>query len=133
MASGECSVIVADTPTVLTGKVLFMPGRVVAPMSVGSEVKDSESMRILETAVTSGRLELVEPPPKAFSKARDIAKGLRLLHVLSKTDLEVLALAIDFMEKGCRVAVATDDYALQRAAARVGLSIVKLRYRGITE
>ena len=46
---------------------------------------------------------------KAFNEAKKTGDFI----VLSKADLSLIALAIEFKEKGCKPIVLTDDFALQ--------------------
>jgi len=95
---------------------------------VAGEVRDSESRRVLEMMVATGKLEVVEVSP---GEARRVLRRLpaRLARKLSLPDASLLHLALSL--EGCgRVVVATDDYALQEAASLLGLGVVRVRYRG---
>ncbi len=126
----SCVAFVADTGAFITGKVLALPPPIYTTPSVIDEVKDERSREILETAVSSGKVSVEEPDEAYIEEARSSAKVGGVLGRLSRADLEVLALALKLSGEGCRVYVVTDDYALQRAASKAGLEVVRLRYRG---
>lgn len=130
--TGEsCRVMIADTGALLTGKVLSTPLRTYTTPSVVDEVKDEESRRVVDIALSTGRLEVLEPSQEALEEARKTARIAGVLGRLSRTDLEVLALALTLKHGDCEVLVATDDYALQKAVITAGFKVVRLRYPGV--
>ena len=130
--TGEaCRVVVADTGALLTGKILSIPHRSYTTPSVVEEVRDAESRRVVEMALSTGRLEVLEPVREALEEARKAARRAGVLGRLSGTDLEVLALALTLKNESCEVLVATDDDALQRAVIAAGFRVVRLRYPGV--
>ncbi|BAN90179.1 NOB1 family endonuclease [Aeropyrum camini] len=122
--------IVLDTGAFIAGKAAALPGRLATPPRVLEEVRDRGSRALLELLQSTGRLEVLPPSPRAVERAREEARRAGVLGRLSGADIEVLALALDLAWRGCRVSLATDDYTLQRLAARLGLGVVRLRYRG---
>ncbi len=120
--------LVMDTGAIMAGLPLRIPGRHATTPSVVGEVRDRDSRRMLEECLAYGRLEVLEPSPATVEEAARIARRAGVLGKLSKTDLEVLALALEL-----RAPVATDDYALQLAASEAGVGFVRIRYRGIRE
>lgn len=127
-------IVVDDTGAILAGLPLSLPAQHYTTPQVVEEVRDRDSKAVLETALESGRLEVLEPPNQALSEARRVAVRAGVSGRLSPTDLSVLALALHLTrECGCEVLVATDDYALQLAAKRSGLGVVRIRYPGVRE
>ncbi|MCS7106800.1 MAG: hypothetical protein NZ902_01660 [Acidilobaceae archaeon] len=130
----ECShtgeVVIADTGPVLSG----LPLRVscyVTPQVI-EEVKDAESKDLVERALASGKLLVVEPPPAFISMAKEAARRVGVERELSPADISVIALALKLSER-CRVKVATDDKRLQLALVRAGFEVMGIRYRKIRE
>ncbi len=95
------------------------------------EVRDSESRARLETALSIGRVRVVAPPPEAVRRAIEASEALGEHGSLSRTDIEVAALALHLRGEGLEVVVVTDDYALQNLVAQLGLAFMPLRTRGI--
>lgn len=118
--------LVMDTGAIMAGLPLSVPGTHATTPSVVGEVRDRESRRILEDSLAYGRLEVLEPGPEALEEALRAARRAGVHGRLSRTDLEVLALAIEL-----GAPVATDDYALQLACEEAGVGFVRVRYRGI--
>ena len=98
--------------------------------NVVSEVKDRESREALEIAIDIGRIQVIEPDRKYVERAIVISRSVGEHISLSKTDLSVLALALQYSIKGS-VIVITDDYALQNTLLQAGISFKPLRTIGI--
>jgi UPF0271 protein len=74
----------------------------------------------------------VEDPKHSFvSKAVEVARRHGVLERLSKTDLDVLALALQLSSQGYDVVVLTDDYVLQRILIELGLGFRPVKTRGV--
>jgi len=123
-------VIVLDTGALLTWTALAMEARLATTPGVLGEVRDERSRLGLELLASSGKLEVVEPGEGYRAEARRAAGRAGVAGRLSSVDLEVLAAALMLASTGSRVAVATDDGALARAAAAAGLQVYRIRYRG---
>ncbi|HID80585.1 MAG TPA: NOB1 family endonuclease [Ignisphaera sp.] len=125
-------VLVLDTAAFLAGLQLHIYGhRLVTVPRVIEEVKDEASVRGLEMALTVNRVEVVEPKKEYREQARSIAKDVGSLTKLSETDLDVLALALQLRDVGCRVVVVTDDYSLQNTVALIGIEFQPVKSTGI--
>jgi len=107
-----CPRIVADSSVFILGKRL--DGEIITVPSVEAELKDLRSRSLLQISGAS----IHSPTCEAICRARAAAKETGDLQVLSTTDLEVLAKAIE-----CEAAIATDDYAVQNVAMHLGLKI----------
>jgi endoribonuclease Nob1 len=83
------------------------------------------------TAIESGRLKISEPSQEFLNKAKASATALGDSLVLSKTDIEILALALQLKAEGSNPQIVTDDYAIQNVAAQLGLGFVSLATFGI--
>jgi len=64
----------------------------------------------------------------ARSKVKQAAKGTGDAARLSKTDTEVLALALEL-----KAAVATDDYSIQNLASVLGVEYLPMNMKGISK
>ena len=95
------------------------------------EVRDAESKARLETALALGRVRVVSPPRAYVRRVAEASTEIGEHGSLSRTDLEVAALALYLRERGEPVTVVTDDYALQNLVAHLGLPFQPLRTRGI--
>ncbi len=123
-------VIVLDTGALLTWAALSMNAKLVTAKGVLDEVRDERSRMGLDFLLSSGKLEVVEPGGEGLKAALRVARRAGVAGRLSRVDLEVLAVALELAEGEARVAVATDDNALARAASSAGLEVYRIRYRG---
>ena len=124
-------VLVLDTTAFIARLTLYAPrARLVTTPSAASEARDPSSREAVELAVQLGRLSLEEPPGELVARVERAARrhGIR---GLSRTDLEVAALALSYRLRGASVVLVTDDYALQALASLLGIRFQPLRTRGI--
>jgi len=91
--------------------------------SVVSELVDLQSKCRLEAMLASG-LTVREPDPRYLAKVLDAAERCGDAGVLSRTDREVLALALEL-----KATVVTDDFAIQNVAHRLSIPIATIRQR----
>ena len=131
LAGVDC--VVDDTGALIMGLPYRLPARHLAPPAVLGEVRDRDSRRAVEELLELGRLEEAEPPAWALEEARAAARRARVHARLSDADLQALALAIAASRECPSTALATDDYALQAAAARAGVRVITIRYPGARE
>ncbi|MCK5631025.1 hypothetical protein KAH85_00535 [Candidatus Bathyarchaeota archaeon] len=85
----------------------------------------------LTTASKIGRLRIKPPKSSFLSKVEDVSKTIGDLLVLSNTDKQLLALAFEFKEAGCRPLIITDDYSMQNVAHKLGVEFSALMTLGI--
>lgn len=107
-----CAYIVADASFFILDKKLS--GDLVTVPGVEKELKDIGSRMRLQ--ISNARVE--RPSKEMMKKAREAAMMTGDISVLSETDLELLAKA---MELGAPLA--TDDYALQNVALHMNIEI----------
>ncbi|MBO3803380.1 MAG: hypothetical protein JTT11_05835 [Candidatus Brockarchaeota archaeon] len=132
MEKAKCYVLDATAliqglaPTALSGEAFTVPG-------VVEEVRASEvlSMRI-EAAISSRRLKARKPSKRSAAAIKEVVKSLGEGSALSKTDKELLALALDLKEGGREVAIISDDYAIQNVSAKIRVSFIPVAASGIT-
>ncbi len=73
-------------------------------------------------------LKVSQATTGALSKVKEAAKGTGDSSRLSKTDLDVLALALEL-----KAAVVTDDYSIQNLASVLGIEFMTMNMKGITK
>jgi len=133
--TGSTVVVVDDTGALLARLPLSLPAEHYTTPGVVSEVKDRESREGLEALIDYGVLEVVEPPRGYIGRVLEEARRRGLASRLSRVDLEVLALALYLRDShpAKRVAVASDDYAIQSLAVKLGIEVIRVRYPGVRE
>lgn len=95
------------------------------------EVHDKESYFALEIGLSIKRVIVLEPDRKSVNNVIEKAREIGEYVSLSKTDIEIAALALKLSRWG-RVIVFTDDYALQNLLLHIGIPFKPLRTMGIT-
>ncbi len=125
-------VLVLDTAAFLAGvQLLLYSHRLATVPRVLEEVKDSESVLRLEIAIEASRIEVVEPLEEYRRRAENVTEDVGARGKLSQTDIDVLALALQLRDSGCRVIIVTDDYTLQNVAALSGIEFRPVKTMGI--
>ncbi|MBS7659435.1 MAG: ribonuclease VapC [Candidatus Bathyarchaeia archaeon] len=81
-------------------------------------------------ALNSGRLKILSPNDNAIKEVKESAKRTGDAHILSETDLQLLALALQLREENTPIIV-TDDYSIQNVARYLGIKAVPLATFGI--
>ncbi len=126
-------VVVLDTGALLAGLQLRLPGRAVATDLVVEEVKDEQSVLLLERSIEARKLEVLTPDPAYVEKAVTLAESAGTVNRLSRADLSVIGVALELRDCGKEVLVASDDYSVQLTAIAANLSVIPVRYRGVKE
>lgn len=104
--------VVADASVFIWGK--RPEGELITVPAVEAELKDLRSKSMLH--IFEARVE--SPSPQSLKAAKAAAGETGDIRVLSTTDLDVLAKALEY-----GATLATDDYALQNVALHLGLKI----------
>ncbi len=125
--------VVLDTGALLASLQLRLQARCFTVPGAVGEVKDQDSRERLELSLNVGKLQVVAPNEEHIAAAKSIAKVAGVLSRLSSVDLEVLALGLQLSECVSKVSIATDDYAVQLAALRAGLGVIRVRFPGVKE
>jgi UPF0271 protein len=110
----DSTVFFTDIP--LSGDLYVSP-------SVISELRDIRAKSRLDTLLLAG-LHVCEPGGQALKNAEDAARRTGDLPVLSATDLDILALAL---EEEC--GIMTDDFAVQNVAIELGIPVIPVQQR----
>ncbi|MEM3695334.1 MAG: hypothetical protein QXJ11_05180 [Candidatus Bathyarchaeia archaeon] len=126
-------VIVLDTSAFAVGFDPFSVNEMqyTVPL-VREEVKGNAFAKVrLKTAIEQGKV-VVKKPEKPFLdavSASATAIGDKVL--LSETDLQVLALALQLKSEGYNPVIASDDYSIQNVANRMEIAFTSLATFGI--
>ncbi len=112
--------------TSIKGKVYSVP-------AVAEELPPG-SMALLRFGASQevGNLIIMSPSTKHCNKVIKVSMKLGESTVLSKADLQVIALALELETKGLNPIIVTDDYAIQNVAGHLNLSFSSLATFGIS-
>lgn len=124
-------VLILDTSAVIGGynPNLEEPEQYIVPQ-VLDEARSLSTRLKLETAISSGQIEVKEPSQEAIDAVREKVEKTR--DRVSKTDVQVLALAQELRASGRDPEVITDDYAIQNLAELLGISYSQVAKPGIS-
>ncbi len=106
---------VIDSSAIFQRKAVY--ANMVTVPEVAAEILDDASA--LYFSVKNLRVE--EASRESIEEVVEVAKKTGDIHKLSKTDIRVLAKALDEMKKGNEVVLVTDDYAIQNVAMKLGI------------
>lgn len=126
-------VIVLDTSAFLAGFDPFSISeeQYTVPMVRKEIIGDSMPCVRFKTAMDSGKLK-VKSPNKAFlNQINESAKEVGDVFFLSKTDCQVLALALELKAQGLSPLIVTDDYSIQNVADQLHIKFASLATFGI--
>lgn len=123
-------ILVLDTSAVIAG---LSPGLVDAEQVTVSEVLDEArdlcSKLKLETAVLAGKVKVANPSKNSLAEV--LGKVKHTGDAVSKTDVKLLALALDIKDKNAELV--TDDYAIQNLARMLDIPYQRVAMPGIKE
>lgn len=120
--------LVYDTSVLLRYLPHASEGNGLIPPSVLSEVRDESRRLMIEELAAHGALDIVEPDAAARKSVIDAAEATGDLSVLSDTDIDVVALALE----GSGIVV-SDDYALQNVCRELEIPFSGLGQPGTSE
>ena len=82
-------------------------------------------------SVDAGRLVVERPTTSSMEVAQETSSRVGDANVLSKADIEVIALALDLKKNGLFPAIISDDYAVQNVAETLNIEHASLATFGI--
>ena len=126
-------VIVLDTSAFLAG---FNPFSVsedqVTTPKVEEEIRSNCMIQMrFRTAVDNGRLAVREPLEEFLRLIEASAITVGDTFFLSKTDKQILALALEIKASAREPQIVTDDYSIQNVATKLGIEFASLASFGI--
>ncbi len=96
---------------------------------IEDEIKSPQAKMDFYRASTT-YLQVILPKKEHMEKVKQKLKETN--HNLSISDISIIALALEFKEKGKDVEIVSDDYSVQDVASLFGISTISLTYPGIT-
>ena len=84
-------------------------------------------------AIENGKIEVRSPLKKYQIEAKKIANNIGDSHLLSETDLDLLALALELKRTGANPKIVTDDYSMQNVASQMKIEFIPLSTSGIKQ
>jgi len=123
---------ILDSTALIAGQTDFSRKEFATTPSVLSEVMHDESVKnVVEVAVDCGQLEVSSPSEDNIREVERIAASTGDRIKLSRTDIDILALALEKSKAGIDVVIISDDYSIQNLARRMGIKTVGIIHPGI--
>jgi len=131
----ETKVLVLDTSALIMG---LNPSALNLPSYSVTSVLDELAADTLPhtrfaTSRDSGQLTVKKPTSSSMKTVQETSSRVGDAVVLSKADIEVLALALDLKENGLSPAIVSDDYAIQNVSETLGMEHASLATFGIAQ
>jgi len=102
-----------------------------APSVVDELIPDTLPYTRFNTSRDTGHLTVERPTRSSVKAAEEASSKVGDVGVLSRADLDVLALALDLKESGKSPTIISDDYAIQNVAETLDLEHASLATFGI--
>ncbi|MEO3993475.1 MAG: hypothetical protein QN229_04125 [Desulfurococcaceae archaeon TW002] len=121
---------VLDAAAFFAGYQLYLTKNVYTARKVIQEVRDPESLKNLQLALSADRVRIKEPENTHRERISQLAEKLGVLEKLSEADIELLALVSELLGRCSSVVVISDDTALRKVATRIGAKTLTIKYKG---
>ena len=124
-----------DTSAFLAGFDPFSLGeeQVTVP-KVRDEIKNNSMVLVrFNTAIENGKIKIKIPQEEYSNKIRTSASKIGDAHLLSETDNQLLALALELKTQGKQPKIITDDYSIQNVAKQNSIEFYALATFGIRQ
>ena len=95
------------------------------------EIHDELAKLRYEGARSSGVLRERTPSPESLRRVEQASKGIGESHILSLTDKQILALALDLKTEGKETMIVTEDYSIQNMSQKLEITFQARGTRGI--
>jgi len=125
-------ILIIDTSAILSGKPLILDDHITVTTSgVSDELKPGgKDYQAFQFLIEKG-LKINIPSKKSFDEIQKISTKTGDIGRLSKTDMEILALALDYKNIENEVIILTDDYSIQNIANTLNIRYESISQRGI--
>ena len=120
---------IADSAVFIMGNCNLDSSLIITVPSVADELKSRDSVLRFDLAKEEG-LRVEWPEPEMVKEVRRKAEQTRDSEELSKTDIEILAKALEYRDKGVLL---TDDYAVQNVAVQLGIQVKPIAQKKIKD
>lgn len=127
--------LLLDTSAIFSGKSIDIENFIIITTnSVLDEIKPGgKDYRNLQYLIAKG-LKIFNPSIDSLKKIKSISKKTGDLTRLSKTDIDILALAYDMKyNSNINITILTDDYSIQNLSNFLKISFINISQSGITK
>ena len=132
--NNQCKrIIVLDTSAFLAGFDPFtLNEEQLTVPKVEEEIRKNSIILVrFKTALENGKLKVKAPSEEFLNKVKASSTKVGDSFLLSETDSQLLALALELKATGYAPQIATDDYSIQNVATQLGIEFLALATFGI--
>ena len=114
-----------DTGALLSQWTLKNPDfSFVTTQSVINEIRNKPSKNRVQNLISTDKLRVEFPTPESVEVVESQARKMGDAHVLSKVDLELIALGMDYIRLDHQAHIVSSDLAVLNTATSLGLEII---------
>jgi len=95
------------------------------------EILDEKIKNIVEMFVQTQKIEVKSPNKESIKKIEEVASETGDLPYISETDKQLLALALEYKNRGFKTTIISDDYTIQNLAKKLNINFISLIQKGI--
>ncbi len=116
------TIYIVDTSSIFSGKnLIFKKSNIITTPGVSKEItpggKDYQKFLMLKEI----GLKIIKPKKEFIDRTKEQAKKTGDLGRLSDTDIELIALALEYKNKNFNAIILTDDYSIENVADSLNL------------
>ena len=129
----KSKILIIDTSALLSGKqMIFNNDQIVTTTGVSNELKPGgKDYQNFQYLLEKG-LKILTPSDSSLDKIKKVSTKSGDIARLSKTDIEILALALDLKNKNQKeIIILTDDYSIQNVANILNIVFQSISQQGI--
>ncbi|MEJ2249789.1 MAG: PIN domain-containing protein [Candidatus Lokiarchaeota archaeon] len=93
--------------------------------------KNRNILNRIHAAIDNNKLIIKSPQVKYFNKVVETSKQTGDFKILSETDIELIALTLEFQEQGLNVILYTNDYSMENVCSELKVQFSALGINGI--
>jgi len=119
---------VIDYSAILRSNLDFRDQDFIMPSKVYAEVADENIKILIDYAIRIKSIKIIDPKEESVEKIISTARESGDIEKVSKADIDVLALGLEYS-----AIILSDDYAIQNIASTLGLKYETTHHEGIKE
>lgn len=122
------TIYILDSPVFISGFTEFTNKKFITTKLVLKEIKSKILIKRINIMIKKGLIKIVKPKEKYIKKIIENSKKIGDFGKLSRTDIEILAIALEGKNIGKNVIIVSDDYSLQNTAKSLGIETIGIHF-----
>lgn len=125
------TIYILDSSVFISGFTEFTNKNFITINPVLKEIKSKNLIKKINIIIKKGLIKIVKPKEKYIKEIIEASKKIGDFRKLSKTDIEILAIALEGKKIGKNVIIVSDDYSLQNTAKSLGIETIGIHFQKI--